>query len=415
MSSKNQQPIKMELKNIFLSAVKALWINKARSFLTMLGVIIGVGSVVLLTSIGTGLQLYVQKQFSDLGTNTLFVVPGDPFGEGGGFGNQATTFIESAQGKIKPRYLDIILRKNRDLINDGAITALGAGSIKYQDESRKTTFLGVTPNYKEVNSFNAVKGEWFNESDNDRNRRVVMLGSKIAEELFGQVDPVNKQVKVEGQNYRVAGVLKTRGGFGGPSFDNYVYMPLNTLFDEFNTEIIDSFIFKIKDENKIKEATRRIEDTMYDENLKEGDFTVFDQTQLLETINSILGVLTLGLGGISAISLVVGGIGIMNIMLVSVSERTREIGLRKALGATPNVILIQFLFEAALLSLVGGMIGVAIAYGGSIIIQQWFPAQVTTQAIILAFGVSTAVGLVFGAAPARRAAKLSPIEALRYE
>lgn len=407
--------MRIELKSIFFTAIKSLWINKARSFLTMLGVIIGVGSVVLLTSIGTGLQLYVQKQFSDLGTNTLFVVPGTPFGEGGGFGDQATTFIESAQGKLKLRHLDVILRKNRDIIIDGAITGLGAGEVKYQDESRKITIVGTSPNYEDVNSFPATKGKWFVEGDNERSRRVVMLGSEIAEELFGQVDPVNKQIKVEGQNYRVYGVLESKGGFGGPSFDNYAYIPINTLFDSFNTEIIDNFIFKIKDENKIEEAIIRIEDTLYDENLKEDDFTVFDQTQLLDTINSILGVLTAGLGGIAAISLVVGGIGIMNIMLVSVSERTREIGLRKALGATPNVILIQFLFEASLLSVIGGMIGVGIAYGGSLLIQPYFPAQVTLEAIILAFGVSTVVGLIFGAAPAKRAANLSPIEALRYE
>lgn len=410
-----QQPVQMELRNIFKTALKALWINKARSFLTMLGVIIGVGSVVLLTSIGTGLQLYVEQQFSDLGSDTLFVVPGDPFGGGGGFGNQTTTFIESAQGKIKPRQLDLILRENRNYILDGAITGLGAGSAKYKDKTQKVTLLGVTPNYGQVNNFEVEKGNWFSENDDERSERIVVLGSKIAEELFGQIDPVNKKIKIESQKYRVAGVLETRGGFGGPSFDNYIYLPLNTLFDEFNTEIIDSFILKIKDEDQIQAAIEGIEKTMLDENLEEDDFTVFDQTQLLETINNILGVLTAGLGAIAAISLVVGGIGIMNIMLVSVTERTREIGLRKALGATPNVILIQFLFEAALLSVIGGMIGVGIAYGGSLIIQQWFPAQVTSQAIVLAFGVSTVVGLVFGAAPARRAAKLSPIEALRYE
>ena len=405
----------MELKNIFVTAIKALWINKVRSILTMLGVIIGVGSVVLLTSIGTGLQIYVEQQFADLGANTLFVVPGNPFSEDGGFGNQEAAFIESTKATLKIRHLNKVLRDNRDIISDGALTGYSSGEAKYREETKNVTLLGVTANYETVNNSQAVKGSWFNENDNERSRRIVMMGAKITEELFGQVDPVNKQIKIEGQNYRVAGVLEEKGGFGGPSFDNYIYLPINTLFDDFNTELIDNFIFKIKDEKFIDEAIDRIEQTLYSENLEEDEFSVFDQTQLLETINSILGILTAGLGAIAAISLVVGGIGIMNIMLVSVTERTREIGLRKALGATPNVILIQFLFEAALLSLVGGMIGVGIAYAGSIFVQQWFPAQVTIEAVILAFSVSTAVGLIFGAAPANRASKLSPIEALRYE
>lgn len=405
----------MEIKSIFITAIKALWVNKTRSVLTMLGVIIGVSSVVLLTSIGTGLQLYIEQQFADLGANTLFVVPGNPFGDGGGLGNHETAFIESAQGKIKRRYLDKILRDHRDIITDGAATGYSTGEVKYKNETKKITLLGVTANYETVNNTEAVKGKWFTKNDEERSKRVVMLGPKVAEELFGKIDPVNKQIKLEGQNYRVAGVLETKGGFGGPSFDNYIFLPLNTLFDDFNSELIDNFSFKIKDETLINEAKKRIENTLLGENLDKDEFSVFDQTQLLETISSILGILTTGLGAIAAISLVVGGIGIMNIMLVSVTERTREIGLRKALGATPDVILVQFLFEAALLSVAGGMTGVGIAYVGSLFIQQYFPAQVTIQAVILAFSVSTIVGLIFGAAPARRASKLSPIEALRYE
>jgi len=400
---------------IFQIAIKAILVNKVRAFLTMLGVIIGVGSVVLLTSIGTGLQAYVSDQFASLGTNTLYVVPGNPFGEGGGFGSQEQTMIQTSRPLLKRRYADDILRNHRELFTGGVTTALGTGEAKYKQTTKNVTLYGVTADYEVVQNTKADKGIWFSKTDDQKGERVVMLGSKVAEELFGNVDPVNKDVRIESSSYRVAGVLEEKGGgFGGPSFDNYVYLPINTLFADFDTELVDSLVFSVKDQSQVETAKETIEDYLL-KYLEEDEFTVFDQTQLLETINSILGMLTLGLGGIAAISLVVGGIGIMNIMLVSVTERTREIGLRKALGATPNVILLQFLIEAALLSIIGGLIGLGIAYLGSLAIQAFFPAKVTMQAVILAFGVSTAVGLVFGAAPARRAAKLSPIEALRYE
>ena len=404
----------MQISSVFPLAIKSILLNKSRSFLTMLGVIIGVGSVVLLTSIGTGLQAYVTDQFASLGTNILYVVPGNPFGENGGFGGE-TTMIESTKPVLKRRLYNQVIRNHRDLIKDGVVTGVNVAEAKYKQTTKKVTLYGVISSYETVYNTKAAKGRWFTETEEEKSERIILLGPKIAEELFGQVDPINKNVLLNGQAYKVIGVLEEKGGgFGGPSFDNYVYIPLETLFKYFDTELFDSFIFEVRDKEQIKEATLAIEKTMGKE-LKEDEFSVFDQSQLLTTINSILGMLTVGLGGIAAISLVVGGIGIMNIMLVSVTERTREIGLRKALGATPNFILAQFLTEAAMLSIIGGLIGLVIAYLGSLALQPYFPAKVTMEAVVLAFGVSTAVGLIFGVAPAKRAAKLSPIEALRYE
>ncbi len=402
------------MKDTILIALKAILVNKTRSFLTMLGVIIGVGSVVLLTSIGTGLQAFVTAQFASLGTNTVYIVPGNPFGEGGSSFGGPETVLESLRPTLKTNFLNSVLRENRDVIRDGAIAATNFAVGKYRDTTKKVTLLGVTSNYGNILNAAVVKGEWFSSSDDDRKERVAVLGHKVAEELFGEIDPVNKKFKLDAQTYVVTGVLEEKGGLGGQGADNYVFLPLQTMFDHVNSELIDHFLLEARNKDLVDEAKVGAEKTML-KHLKEDEFTVVDQAQVLSTINQILGVLTLGLGGIAAISLVVGGIGIMNIMLVSVTERTREIGLRKALGATPNLILLQFLIEAALLSVLGGLIGLAIAFGGSLVIQQYFPAKVTIEAVILAFGVSTVVGLVFGAAPAKRAADLSPIEALRYE
>ncbi len=406
--------MRLPLLEIIAMAWNGLWTNKVRSFLTTLGIIIGVGSVVLLTSIGTGLQAYVTEQFASLGSDTIFVSPGNPFGEGGGFGNQEQVVLENFQPTLKRRYLETILREHRDVIEDGIASAVGLAEAKYDTTTKKVTMYGVMPAYRTVNNSEAEVGEWFTEPQERRSARVAMLGSNIAKELFGEVDPVGKTIRLDAQSYRVLGVLETKASFGGPNFDNYVYLPLQTLQDNFEVDIIDSFIFEALSSDTVTPAKKAIENTLL-RYLEEDEFTVFDQTQLLDTINEILGVLTLGLGGIAAISLVVGGIGIMNIMLVSVTERTREIGLRKALGATPEIIMLQFLIEAAILSIIGGIIGLAIAYGGTLVIQSYFPARVTWVGVSLALGVSTGVGLVFGAAPAYKAAKLSPIEALRYE
>ncbi len=396
---------------IFLVALNAILSNKMRSFLTMLGVIIGVSSVVLLTSIGTGLQNYIKDQFSSLGSNNLYVMPGNPL-EGG---MNPQSMLEMSKPILKKKHLSLILRENRDLLQEGSIMAINVGKVKYGKEEKKQTIVGVTSNYQKTYNMKAEKGEWFSNSDDVGSSRVTLLGSQIAEDLFKNLDPIGRQIKIANRNYKVLGVLEEKGGgmMGGKS-DEYVYLPLNTLFNDFNFQLIDNFAVVVRDQSQMELAKKAIIKTLKTE-LASDEFSVADQAQILNMINQILGVLTIALGGIAAISLLVGGIGIMNIMLVSVTERTREIGLRKALGATPNLIMLQFLIEAALLSLMGGLIGLLLAYLGSLAIQPFFPSEVTRGAVILSFSVSLSVGLIFGVAPARKGAKLSPIEALRYE
>ncbi len=402
------------MQNVLKIALKAIWINKSRSFLTMLGVIIGVGSVVMLTSIGTGLQAYVSEQFDELGANTVLIFPGDPFGEGGGFSRE-NQISSVANSKLEMKDITEI-QKIREYVAKAIPMVTKTEKISYRGIEKTVSIVGSTHDYPDVQTTTKIeKGRFFSKIENDSKEKVIVLGFDIAEELFGNIDPIGKKVKLGNQTFKVVGVQEKAGAsFGGPSFDTYVFMPIETYFKQFDTKRIVEIIVKTKSTDNIPEAISAIEKQLL-KKYKEDEFSVFDQSKILETITQILDILTIGLGGIASISLVVGGIGIMNIMLVSVTERTREIGLRKALGATPRLILLQFLIEAAILSILGGLIGLVLAYLGTLAMQAYFPAKVTLDSVLLAFGVSTAVGLIFGAAPARNASMLSPIEALRYE
>ena len=399
--------------DVFIVALRAIFVNKLRSFLTALGVIIGVASVVLLTSISNGLSVFITEQFNELGANTLIVFPGDVFGDGGGFSSEHS-HAGLANSKLSQREVNN-LQQLREHVSSVAPSGLQSDTIAVRNKKRKITVLGTSASYETAFNTKPTKGRFFLDSENNNGDKVVVVGFEIANQLFGKVDPVGKQVTIGNQNFRVSGVIEKKGGgFGGPSFDTYAYIPLETFTRVYDTTRIVRIVVKTKTTERLAEHMQAIRKEL-ERSLKADEFSVVDQSEILGTINQILSVLTIGLGGIASISLVVGGIGIMNIMLVSVTERTREIGLRKALGATPNLILVQFLIEAAILSFFGGLLGVGIAFGGTLVLQAFIPAKVTIDAVLLAFGVSTLVGLVFGAAPARRAARLSPIEALRYE
>lgn len=401
------------MKDIFIIAVKAILLNKVRSFLTMLGVIIGVGSVVLLTSIGTGLSAYVTAEFDQLGANTFYILPGDVVNDNGTINTQNSA-TSLAGSKLTLTHVREIGRL-REHVKDVSPLSIQSDSVEYRDETESVSVVGSLPNVESAFNVPAERGKFFTSTQYESSDRVVVLGFQVAEDLFGKIDPIGKKVTLGDQSFRVVGVVEKKGsGFGGPGFDTFVYMPMSTFSKFYDNDTIVRIIVKTTNTENMEEHKEAIEDLLL-KSLDSDEFSVVDQAELLSTITQILGVLTTALGGIASISLVVGGIGIMNIMLVSVTERTREIGLRKALGATPNMILVQFLIEAAVLSVLGGMIGVGIAYAGTLAIQSFVPARVTPEAIALAFGVSTVVGLIFGAAPARRAAQLSPIEALRYE
>lgn len=400
----------VELFEIIKLALVALRANKLRALLTMLGVIIGVSSVILLISIGNGLQKYLDQQFESLGSNIIIVMPGS-FGDSQG---GAITGPPNYQGsKLKLTYL-------RDLEKLGPqITAVApifetSTKVTYQKNSKATIMLATTENYSKVRNLKVSSGRWLTKTDLNSSAKVAVIGPSLSEKLFGNLNPLAKQISISQRRFEVVGVSEKYGSMLGIDIDNAVYIPITTAQKVIGFDNLMQIMIKVDNKDHITQ-TQDLVKNYFLKKLTKDDFSIIDQRQILNTINQILSVLTIALGGIAAISLVVGGIGIMNIMLVSVTERTREIGLRKAVGAAPLDILSQFLTEAIILSCGGGLIGVFIGGGLSLLLGKFLPTTVTVWSIILSFAVSAGVGIVFGIAPAVRASKLTPVDALRYE
>lgn len=403
--------INPSLGDLFKSSIKSILKNKSRTVLTSLGIIIGVTSVILLTSIGNGIQNYINKQFESLGINTVYIYPGQVFSDNGGFSNGAmvmNSFTQKDVSQLTKEFRDL------DIMPVNAVYA----DIKSNKTTKKSVEIAGTPyNYGKNNNLTPSKenGRWFTKEEEDKKSKVIILGNKLSEDLFPSGNALNKKVIIKGKELTVIGILDKRGGgMGGNGIDSNGFVPLSLAFNLAGKQDINAISVKVPNKDNIEQTKKDLTKFMlkrYDEDA----FTVFDSSQLLSSINSIISTLTIGLSGIAAISLVVGGIGIMNIMLVSVTERTKEIGLRKAIGAPPSAILLQFLIEAIILSYIGGLTGIALGWLGTMAINSVFPAKITMSSVILAFGVSTVVGIIFGVAPARKASKLSPIEALRYE
>lgn len=399
----------MKMEETFKTALRALNSNKLRSFLTILGVIIGVFAVVAMIALGRGLQNYITDQFNELGSNLLFVVPGNI--EDTGFGQRDPSAFYSTN-KLEEKHVDLI----KTNLNEYSIKATPHISISEKVEYKTNSYLSQIEavNYQSGDIFNYEMngGKYFSKLDEKTNARVVVIGPLVVEELFPTKDPVGESVEVGDEKFEVIGTFKEKGR----SYDQGCIMPYTTAKEVFGVDNISDISIKVKNSDDFEAVKRGINVTLR-RDLSEEDFSIMSQEDILSSINEILQMLTIGLGAIAAISLLVGGIGIMNIMFVSVTERTREIGLRKAVGATPKVIGTQFLMESTLLSLGGGVIGLILGFVASFISksQIGLRTEIPWWAILLAFGFSALVGIVFGTYPAVQASNKDPIESLRYE
>jgi len=405
-------------------AMRALAANKLRSILTMLGIIIGVGAVIALMSIGRGVEKYVTDQFAGLGSNLLFVAPGN-------LSDGPPRLRQTAVKALTMGDVVAISESGRvPEVRSAAAEYQTFGTVARNGKDLTVQVSATTPNYTEVRNWNTTIGNYFTQADFDERQRVILLGADAYKELFPNGEyPIDQTIQLNDLNFRVIGVMESKGGGPGGNLDKSAFLPLTTGQDRlFKKKTVNgqyelSVIYaSVENADHMDAAQQQITELMRERRgikyLAQDDFSIISQNDIISVFGDILGALTIFLGAIAAISLLVGGIGIMNIMLVSVTERTREIGLRKAVGAKRADVLLQFLIEAVTLAVVGGVIGILLGWGMAFGVStafDAFDAVVGVDAVLTSLIFSMAVGLFFGIYPAYRASRLNPIDALRYE
>lgn len=393
-------------------AIASILGNSLRSILTMLGIIIGVGSVILLVSMAAGFRQYLVGQFMGIGTNLIIISPGKT--ETRGMGQMG---LEGVQKMTKGD--TAVIRRMAPAVEDASSLIVGTADIRYIDRNRRVMVIGTDEAFVKVINIGVDSGRFFSNDDVDASRRVCTIGHIVKNELFGSKNPLGEIIKIGGSSFRVTGIMEKKGAFlGTDNFDDVVYIPVSAAEKVFNTDRLLGIRAKARSAAMIETAKEQITSVLKKRHNNKEDFTILTQESLLSSLNSILKTLSAVLAGIAAISLIVGGIGIMNIMLVSVRERTHEIGIRKAVGATKKDILLQFLLESMMMSLIGGIIGILIAFTGGFILSRFIPQMSPVMElwnVALATLFSAFVGIFFGVYPAYRAANQEIIEALRHE
>ncbi len=401
----------MLIRETMRTAVRSLAQNRMRTTLTALGMVIGVAAVVAVLAVGEGAQASVAGRIRALGTNLLYVRPA--FGRSGAVRTGSTESLTRADAAAIARLPEV---------EAVAPEVNGSAQIRYLENNQTASVYGVTAEYLDVRTLEVASGLGFDAVDDQQRRRVAILGASVARELFGSRQPLGQRIQILGIAFRVVGVLAEKGDAGFVSPDDMVLVPLSTHQGVlFGQDHLSSISVKVRDESMAPALSERITQLLRLRHRlradQDSDFEVRSQTEMLQTFGAITSTFTVLLGGVAAVSLLVGGIGIMNIMLVSVRERTREIGVRMAVGARRRDILLQFLVEAIVVSLFGGVLGIALGYLTAMLIARLggWDTIVPLYSVALSVGVSIAIGVLFGVGPARRAARLDPVEALRQE